>query len=102
MGAIVGPNIGMSDIGSLIVRKIADHADGGLVSKSTEEVLDKIEQYNKKRFERIPGLRKLIIASMDIEQFYPSILSEKSAKIIRKMWEDSNLSIAMDGDKLSE
>ena len=39
MGAIVGPNIGLSEIGSRIVRKIADTADIGLVAKSTEEVL---------------------------------------------------------------
>ena len=102
MGAIVGPNVGLSELGSIFVRKIADIADTGLVSKSTEEVLNKIESYNKRRFERIPGLRRLIIGSMDIEKYYPSILSEQSAKIIRRMWEESELSIEMDVDKLSE
>ena len=103
MGAVVGPNIGLSEIGSKIVRKIADTADVGLVAKSTEEVLNKIETYNKRRFEKIPGLKKLIIASMDIEKFYPSIISEKSAKIIRKMWEESEISVeGIDFDKLSE
>ena len=85
MGALVGPNIGLSEIGSLIVRKIADNADSGLVSKSTEEVLNKIERYNRERFEKNPGLKKLIIASMDIEKFFPSILSRNSARIIRQM-----------------
>ena len=56
MGALVGPNIGLSEIGSLIVRRIADNADGGLVSKSTEEVLHKIEKYNKERFEKNPSV----------------------------------------------
>ena len=50
MGAIVGPNMGLSEIGSMIVRKIADNADVGLVARSTEEVLNKFEEYNKERF----------------------------------------------------
>ena len=103
MGAIVGPNIGLSEIGSIIVRKIADNADVGLVARSTEEVLNKFEKYNKERFEKNPGLKKLIIASMDIENLYPSILSQKSARIIRKMWEESELSIeGVDINKLGE
>ena len=101
MGAIVGPNIGLSEIGSRIVRKIADNADTGLVSKSTEEVLNKFEMYNKRRLQSNPGIRNLIVASMDIEKYYPNILSDKSAKIIRKMWEESDLSIeGIDYDKL--
>ena len=40
MGAIVGPNIGLSELGSMMVRKIADLADVGLVVKSTEETLN--------------------------------------------------------------
>ena len=101
MGAIVGPNIGLSELGSIAVRKIVDNADEGLVSKSTEEVLNKFEMFNKGRLEATPGLRKLIIASMDIEKYYPSILSKPSARIIRQMWEDSELSInSIDLDKL--
>ena len=69
MGAMVGPNHGLSEIGSLIVRKIADSADKGLVSKSTEEVINKFEEYNKNRFEKFPGMRRLFIASMDIKNF---------------------------------
>ena len=82
-------SIGLSEIGSLILRRIADNADRGLVSKSTEEVLHKIEKYNTERFQKNPGLRKLIIASMDIEKFFPSILSGNSAKIIKQIWEES-------------
>jgi hypothetical protein len=55
MGAVVGPNIGLSEMGSIIVRKIADNTDEGLVSKSTEEVLNKIETYNKRRLENNLG-----------------------------------------------
>ena len=35
MGAMVGPNTGLSELGSIIVRKIADNSDNGLVAKST-------------------------------------------------------------------
>ena len=101
MGAMVGPNIGLSEIGSRIVRKIAENADVGLVAKSTEEVIEKIEKYNKRRLIENPKLMKLIMASMDIEKFYPNILSEPSAKIIRIMWEESELKIEpIDLDKL--
>ena len=102
LGSIVGPNIGLSEIGSRIVRKIDDNADIGLVSKSTEEVFNKFEMYNKRRLQANPGIRNLIVASMDIEKYYPNILSDKSAKIIRKIWEESDLSIkGIDYDKLS-
>ena len=101
MGAIVGPNIGLSEIASIIVRKIADDADEGLVSKSTEEVINKFENFNQRRMMNKSRKRKLIIASMDIEKFYQSLLSANSSKIIRKMWETSDLSIqGIDMDKL--
>ena len=54
MGAMVGPNIGLSELGSRIVRKIADNADIGLVSKSTEEVINKFEIFNKGRLKKNP------------------------------------------------
>ena len=70
MGAIVGPNVGLSELGSILVRKIAEISDVGLVSKSTEELLNKSEEFNKTRLGRVK-LKKLIIASMDIEKWYP-------------------------------
>ena len=57
MGAIVGPNIGLSEVASRIVRQIADNADIGLVAKSTEEVIEKFEAFNKERLERNLPLR---------------------------------------------
>ena len=102
MGAVVWPNIGLSEIGSIIVRKIADNADVGLVAKSTEEVINKIESYNKRRIEDNLGDKKIIVASMDIEKFSNNIISEKSAQIIRKMYEESELIIeGIDIDKLA-
>ena len=69
----------------MIVRRITNNADEGLVANSTEEVLTKFETFYKRRLDSIPGIRKLIIASMDIEKYYPNILSKPSAKIIRQM-----------------
>ena len=101
MGAIVGPNVGLSEVGSIIVRKISDNADNGSVAKSTEEVLNKFEIFNKRRLKITPKLKNLIIASMDVEKYYPNILSAQSAKIIRRMWEESDLTIeGIDIDKL--
>ena len=98
MGAVVGPNMGLSELGSLLVRKIADNADIGLVAKSTEEVISKFEEFNKSRFDKFPGLRHLTIVSK-----YPSILSEESARIIRQMWEESEMPLdAIDMDNLSK
>ena len=47
MGATVGPNMGLSEVGSLIVRKIADNADIGLAAKSTEEVITSLRNLTK-------------------------------------------------------
>ena len=47
MGATVGPNLGLSEIGSIIVRKITDNADVGFVAKSTEELLHKLKHSTK-------------------------------------------------------
>ena len=79
MEAMVGPNHGLSEIRSLIFRKKPFNADNGSVDKYTEEVIQNFE-----------GIRNLIAASKDIEQFYPSVLSEESAYIVRRMWEKSN------------
>ena len=56
----------------------------------------------QERLENNLGNKKLVIASMDIEKFYNNIISEKSAKIVRKMWEESELDIeGIDNDNLS-
>ena len=49
MGAMVGPNVGLTNFGSIIVRAIANEYDVGNVSKSTEETISKLEEYNKCR-----------------------------------------------------
>ena len=53
MGAMVGPNVGLANfIGFEVVRKISDDADVGNVCKSTEELQNKFEEYNKVREEK--------------------------------------------------
>ena len=91
MGAMVGPNVGLANFASIIVRKIADDADDGNVSKSTEEFLAKVEEYNKTRTEINPNNEKVVIGSMDIEKWYPSTIAEPSAKEIRNMYEESEI-----------
>ena len=49
MGAMVGPNVGLANFASTIVRTMADDMDKGHVSKSTEETIHKLEEYNAKR-----------------------------------------------------
>ena len=45
----------------------------------------------------------MVIASMDIEKFYNNILAEESAKEIRDMWEESELTIdGIDTDTVSK
>jgi hypothetical protein len=46
MGAMVGPNVGLSNFGSMVVRAIANNCDDSHVSKSTEETIFKLEEYN--------------------------------------------------------
>ena len=90
-GAMVGPNIGLSTLASIVVRAVADEADEGYVSKSTEETLNKVENYNKNRDDLVKEGDKIIVGSMDIVKWYPNIVPESNAKIIRKMVEESEL-----------
>ena len=91
MGAMVGPNVGLANFASMIVRQIADDADVENVSKSTEETIAKIEEFNKARAEHNPKNEKVIIGSMDLEKWYPSMIAEPSAKEVRTMFEESEI-----------
>jgi hypothetical protein len=89
MGAMVGPNVGLANFGSMIIRKVADAADEGYASKSTEETIAKIEEYNKNRDALIGDNKNVVIGSMDVEKWYPSMIAEPSAKEVREMVEES-------------
>ena len=88
---MVGPNIGLSKFGNLIIRKVADEADVGHVSKSTEETIAKIEEFNKNRNKLETNGKKVIIGSMDVEKWYPSMIAQPSAKDIREMVVESEI-----------
>ena len=91
MGAMVGPNIGIATIASVVIKTIAEEADTGLVSKSTEETINKIEVYNDKRKEINEEDDEIVVGSMDIEKWYPNTMAVPSAKEIRTMVEESDL-----------
>ena len=87
---------------SEIIRKIADLEDEGSVCKSTEEMLYKFDQFNKRRNAVSPKMRKLIIGSMDIEKWYPNTIPKPTAKKINHMYVKSKLQIKnMKYDKLA-
>ena len=102
MGSVVGPNVAASNFVSEIIRKIADLEDEGSVCKSTEEMLYKFDQFNKRRNAVSPKMRKLIIGSMDIEKWYPNTIPKPTAKKINHMYVKSKLQIKnMKYDKLA-
>jgi len=75
MGAMIGPNVGIANFASMIVRKVAEVADVGHVAKSTEETINKIENYNKNReilnVNNVVKNLKVVVGSMDIIKWYP-------------------------------
>ena len=92
MGALVGPNVGLSNfIGKEVIRRVAEDLNSDNVCKSTEEVLSRSENYNKNRVKNGFHEGKMIIASMDIKKWYPSQLTKPSAKVIRQMIIDSEI-----------
>ena len=55
MGAIVGPNVALTDfIVRNIIRKVAKEASVGNDCKSTEELLNRFEEYNNVRIISYP------------------------------------------------
>ena len=76
MGARVGPNTGLSQIGCKLVKAISESIENKLSVKSTEEMLCKFRNYNMNRKE---GNSKKMVASMNIDSFYPSINPVKVA-----------------------
>ena len=55
-------------------------------------MLEKFEEYNKKREDNYAN-KNIIIASMDIKKWYPNIIAEPSARIVKQMWEDSEVNL---------
>ena len=97
----------MTNFGCIIVRAIADEFDEGYVSKSTEETIFKLEDYNTKRKElnakNVENSSKIIIGSMDIDKWYPSMIPAPSARGVREMFEKSKVEIAgINYDKVSK
>ena len=108
MSAKFWPNAGISQIGCSFLKAILDNqAEYGEV-KSTEEVLNAFNVFNKKLEKVKKSLgengRKIsqrVIGSMDIKQFYPSIKPAKVALVAKMMWNKSDISVKnVDVEKL--
>ena len=85
MGAVVGPNVGLSNfIGKEVIRRVAEDIGGDNVCKSTEELLSRFENFNKNRVENGLHKEKLVLASMDIKKWYPSQLTNLPQKLLDK------------------
>ena len=99
MGANVSPNTGLSQIACEILRKIKENSENFYEIRNTEELLRKFKDFNQSVSPE--GISNRVIASMDIEQFYPSIDPERAANVARIMWEKSSVEIEnVDYDKL--
>ena len=76
MAARVGPNSSLGQIGCRILRAICDDVSqcDRFDVKSTEEILHKFDKYNENGIPQ--GFSKKVVLSMDIHNFYPSIVPE--------------------------
>ena len=99
MGASVGPNTGLAQIGCEFLKAIlANYPNPGEV-KSTEEMLNAFSVYNDSREQCLTNptleskLPRKVIGSMDIKSFYPSVKPEKVALVVRHMWNKSNIKV---------
>ena len=92
MGATVGPNIALTDfIARSIIRKVAEEASVGNDCKSTEELLNKFEEYNHVIVQKGYSTKNVMIASMDIDKWFPSMKIRPMTKEIKQMIIDSGI-----------
>ena len=101
MTARVGPNTSLAQIGSRILKVIADNVKEDNAIKSTEELLRKFEDYNRKIQVSNSHSGKTVF-SMDIKSFYPSLNPKRAAQVARIMWMRSNLDLEIDEDLLAK
>ena len=95
MGAKVGPNTGLSQIGCKILKKVLEKKNDKKEVKSTEELMAKFKEYNSNRSEETGQqvVKSKTVGSMDIKSFYPSICPNRAAEISRSMFEKSDVEI---------
>ena len=101
MGARIGPNTGLAQIGSLITRGIKNNLPNKYEIRNTEEILQKFKAYNENLNSSTNP--KKVLGSMDIEQFYPSLDPKRVAQVVRMLWSECSLLIEdVDYKKLAE
>lgn len=93
MGSFVGPNLGLANIGGIVIRRISEEADVGYVCKSTEEMQVKFEKYNNERIENGLGDKKIVIGSMDAVKLYPSLKPTELGESAKNMIIDSKIKL---------
>ena len=92
MGATVGPNIALTDfIARNIIRKVAEEASVGNDCKSTEELLNRCEEYNNVRIQNGFSSKNVIIASMDIDKLFPNMKIKPMMKEVNQMIVESKI-----------
>ena len=92
MGATVGPNIALTDfIAKNIIRKVAEEASVGNDCKSSEELLNRFEAYNNARIQNGYSDKNVIIASMDIDKWFPSMKIKQMMKEVKQMIVESKI-----------
>ena len=81
-GAMVGPNLALSEIVSDVVEEVTNEADvDQLCSKSTEEILHEVEKYSKSIQVNGNGTNKRkVLTSMDIVKLYNNIEIDETEK----------------------
>ena len=98
-GADEAPNQQVSQICADIcnnVTKIMDPKMANAVTRSTEEMCHAIGEVNKR-----DDINNLVIFSMDISAFYPSLDIAVCAETAAKMWYASGMKLNLDVEELS-
>jgi len=78
---------------------MADEADEGKLCDNTEEVIEAIEKVNKEAANN----KDIIVGSLDVKALFPSLEAERTAAIVRKTVEESEIEIEnVDEDELAK
>ena len=101
MGAHKGPNVGLAQLGCHFLKAILKQAEDTSEVKSTEEMLCKMQMYNKNREKQILELKskganitsKKVVGSTDINSFYPSANPAKVALVCKLMWNKAQIDV---------
>jgi hypothetical protein len=115
VGAKEGPSVRLSNIVSKILTEVVEAEENKLECNSTEDMKHEIERQNekivkeevdRKREEEKGGeeekeRKNRVIGSLDVKALYPSCESRRSAEMMRRVIEESEIDIEIDDIELS-